>query len=60
MSSMKDVFKTLHLSDENEIFRGYTTMAELHNTLKSITMLYFIQKMLMFNLGVAFLRSVSI
>ena len=57
---MDDVFKTLDLSDDNENFRGYTTMIELYNTLKFITMLLFIQKISRFNLGVAFLKSVSI
>ena len=50
----------LHLSDDNEIFRGYTTIIELYNALKIITLLFFIQKILTFNLGVAFLKSVSI
>ena len=36
------------------------TMIELYNALKFITMLFFIQKILRFNLGVAFLKSVSI
>ena len=49
-----------NLSDCNEIFRGYTTMIELYNVLKFIIMLFFIQKILTFNLGVAFLKSVSI
>ena len=57
---MEDVFKTLDLSDDNENFRGYTTMIELYNALKFITMLLFIQKISRFNLGVAFLKSVSI
>ena len=57
---MKAVFKTLDLSDENEIFRVYTTMVELYNALKFIPMLYIIQKIVRFNLGVAFLKSVSI
>ena len=57
---MEDVFKTLNLSDDNEIFRGYTIMIELYNAPKFITMLLFIQKILTFNLGVAFLKSVSI
>ena len=35
-------------------------MIELYNALKIITLLYFIQKILTFNLGVAFLKSVSI
>ena len=35
-------------------------MIELYNALKFITMLFFIQKILTFNLGVAFLKSVSI
>ena len=35
-------------------------MIELYNALKFITMLLFIQKILTFNLGVAFLKSVSI
>ena len=35
-------------------------MIELYNTLKFITVLFFIQKILTFNLGVAFLMSVSI
>ena len=33
---------------------------DLYNALKFITMLFFIQKILTFNLGVAFLKSVSI
>ena len=57
---MEDVFKTLNLSDKFEIFRGYTTIIELYNALKFITMLFFIQKISTFNLGVAFLKSVSI
>ena len=57
---MEDVLKTLHLSDDNEIFRGYATMIELYNALKLITMMFFIQKILTFNQGVAFLKSVSI
>ena len=35
-------------------------MIELYNALKLITMLFFIQKILMLNLAVAFLKSVSI
>ena len=35
-------------------------MIELYNALKFITMLFFIQKILTFNLSVAFLKSVSI
>ena len=50
---MEDVFKTLNLYDDN-VFRGYITMIELYNALKFITMLFFIQKILTFNLGVAF------
>ena len=57
---MEDVLKTFNLSDDNEIFRGYTTMIELYNALKFTTMLFFIQKILTFNLCVAFLKSVSI
>ena len=57
---MEDVFKTLDLSDDDEIFRGYTTIIGLYNALKFITMLFFIEKILRFNLGVAFLKSVSI
>ena len=57
---MEDVFKTLDLSDDNENFRGYTTIIELYNALKFITMLLFIQKISRFNLAVAFLKSVSI
>ena len=57
---MEDVLKTLDLSDDNEIFRGYATMIELYNALKFIIMLFFVQKILTFNLGVAFLKSVSI
>ena len=57
---MEDVLKTLNLFDDNEIFRGYTTMIELCNALKFITMLIFIQNILTFNLGVAFLKSVII
>ena len=52
---MEDGYKTLDLSDDDENFRGYTTMIELYNALKFITrMLFFIQKILRFNLGVAF------
>ena len=57
---MEDVLKTLNLSDDNEIFRGYATMIELYNALKFITILFFIQNILTFNLDVAFLKSVSI
>ena len=57
---MEDAFKTLDLSDDNENFRGYTTMIELYNALKFITMLLFIQNISRFNNGVAFLKSVSI
>ena len=57
---MEDVFKTLNFFDDNETARGYTTMIELYNALKFITMLFFIQKILTFNLSVAFLKSVSI
>ena len=46
--------------DDNEIFREYAIMIELYNALKFITKLFFIQKILTFNLGVAFLKSVSI
>ena len=35
-------------------------MIELYNALKLITLLFFIQNILTFNLGVAFLKSVSI
>ena len=35
-------------------------MIELYNALKFITMLFFIQTISRFNLGVAFLKSVSI
>ena len=34
-------------------------MIEMYNALKFITMLFFIQKIITFNLGVAFLKSVS-
>ena len=57
---MEDVFKTLDLSDDNENFRGYTTMIQLYYVLKFITMLLFIKKISRSNLGVAFLKSVSI
>ena len=57
---MEDVFKTLDLSDDNANFRGYTTMIELFNALKFVTMLIFSQKISRFNLGVAFLKSVGI
>ena len=57
---MEDVFEKSNLSDDNEIFREDTTMIELYNTLKFITMLFSIRKILRFNLGVAFLKSVSI
>ena len=57
---MEDVFYMLNLSDDNEIFRGYTTMIKLYNALKIIILLFFIKKILTFNLGVAFLKSVSI
>ena len=51
---MEYVLKTLNLYDNNEI------LIELYNALKLITMLLFIQKILRFNLGVVFLKSVSI
>ena len=57
---MEDVLKMLNLSDDNEIFRGYATIIELYNTLKFITMLFFIKKILTSYLGVVFLKSVSI
>ena len=57
---MEDFLKTLNLSDDNAIFRGYTTMIELCNALKIITMLIFVLNILTFYLGVAFLQSVSI
>ena len=50
----------LDLFDDNENFRGYTTIMELYHALKFITMLLSIQKISRFNLGVAFLKSVSI
>ena len=50
----------LNVSDDTEILRGYTTMIDLYNALQIITLLFFIQKILTFNLGVAFLKSVSI
>ena len=55
-------FKTLDLSDDAENFRGHTTMIELYNELKFIAMLFFYFKRYFkrFNLGVAFLKSVSI
>ena len=37
--SMEDVSKTLDLFDDNEIYSGYTSMIELYNALKFITML---------------------
>ena len=60
MSSMEDVFKMLNLPDDTKICRGYTTMIELYNALKFLSILFFIQRILTFNLGVAFLKSVSI
>ena len=59
---MEDIFKILNLPDDNEIFRGYTTITELCNALKIHNKVFFIQKIrvLEFNLGVAFLMSVSI
>ena len=56
LSPMEDVFKTLELSDDDEIFRRFTAMTEciIHNCA------VFIQKIARFNLGVAFLKSVSI
>ena len=50
----------LKLSDDNENFRRYTTMIDLYNALKFIALEFFIQNILTFNLGVAFLKSVSI
>ena len=50
----------LNLSDDNKIFREYTTIIELYNALKFISILFFIQKILRFNFDVAFLKSVSI
>ena len=57
---MEDVFKTLNLSDDNGNFRVHATMIKLYNAPKFITIPFFIQKVLTFNLGVAFLKSVSI
>ena len=57
---MEDVLKTLNLSDDTGIFRGYATMIELYNALYFITMLFFIQKIFTFIPGVAFLKSVNI
>ena len=58
---MEDVFKTLNLPDDNEIFREYKKMKELYNNaLKFINMLFSIQMILRFNLGGAFLKSVGI
>ena len=54
------LLKTLNLSDDNNIFRGYATMIERYTAQKFITMLFFIQKILTSNLGVAFLKSMSI
>ena len=54
------LLETLSLSDDNEIFRGYATVIELYNALKFMTNLFFLQKILTLNLGVAFLKSVSI
>ena len=51
---MEDVLKMFNLSDDNEIFKEYATIIELYNALKFITVLIFIQKILTFNLGVAF------
>ena len=39
---MEDISKTLDLFDDNEIFRGYTSMIERYNALKFMTMLIFI------------------
>ena len=50
-------FKTLGLFDDFESFRGYTTMIELYNALKFITMEILFKYILRFNLGVAFLKS---
>ena len=41
---MEDVFKTLDLFDDNEVFRGYTTMIELYNALNFIIYSYFYLK----------------
>ena len=57
---MEDHFRTLNVSGDNDIFRVYTIMIGLYKALKFITMLFFIQKILWSNLGVAFLKSVSI
>ena len=57
---MEDVLNVSNLSDDNEIFRGYAIMIKLYNALKFITMLFFIQILLTFNLGVASFKSVSI
>ena len=47
----------VNLSDDNEIFRGYTSIIiELYNALILITVLFFIQNTLRFNLGVAFFK----
>ena len=58
---MEDVYNTLNLSDDDEIFRGYTTLIELYNVLKLKTMLFsFKSYYKRFNLGVAFFKSESI
>ena len=57
---MEDVFKTFNLSDDYAIFSGCTIMIELYNEFKFITLLLLIPKISRFNLGVAFLKSVSI
>ena len=57
---MENVFQMLNFSNDNKIFRGYTPIVELYNALEFITVLFFIQNILTINLGVAFLKSVSI
>ena len=53
----EDDLKALYFFDDNEIFREYTTIIELHNALKFKTICCFVFKRYQ---GVALIKSVSI
>ena len=36
---MEDVFKTMNLSHDSDIFRGYSEMIDLYNAIKVIAMI---------------------
>ena len=56
----QNVFKRYSSSDDSEIFRVCNKFIELFNALKFITMLFFCQNILKFELGLALSKSFSI